>query len=99
MKAKKGDWVEIENILLPAGSRAPQVPVDTQNVPLLEWRKGFLLNDNANLGEDVEIETIIGRRLTGKLSDVNPKHKYDYGDPVKELIDIGIELRNEINEI
>lgn len=23
---KKGDWVQIENIVLPAGQRAPQVP-------------------------------------------------------------------------
>ena len=27
---KKGDWVQIENIVLPAGQRAPQVPEDTQ---------------------------------------------------------------------
>lgn len=32
--AKKGDWVQIEEIVLPAGHRAPQVPEDTQNATL-----------------------------------------------------------------
>lgn len=97
MEAKIGDWVEIENILLSAGDRAPQVPEDTQKVPLKEWRKGYLLNKDAKLGEQVEIETLIGRREKGKLSDINPRHNYDYGLPVKELIDVGIELRKELN--
>ncbi|MCF6465419.1 2-amino-4-oxopentanoate thiolase subunit OrtA [Clostridium sp. Cult2] len=96
MKANMGDWVEIENILLEPGSRAPQVPSDTQKVPLVERRKGYLLNDSAELGNEVEIKTIIGRKVKGKLSDINPRHKYDYGNPIKELIDVGIELRNEI---
>ena len=96
MKAVKGDWVEIENVLLSPGNRAPQVPEDTQKVPLIEWRKGFLINDSAELGDLVEVETIIGRVGSGKLSAINPKHNYDYGEPVKELIEIGIELRKEL---
>ena len=30
----KGDWVRIHNIVLEVGERAPNVPEDTQNVPL-----------------------------------------------------------------
>ena len=37
--AKKGDWVQIENIVLPAGQRAPQVPEDTQKCDLKLWVK------------------------------------------------------------
>ncbi|GAH48887.1 unnamed protein product [marine sediment metagenome] len=43
--AKKGDWVQISRIILPPGKRAPQVPEETQRVPLKEMVKGFLLND------------------------------------------------------
>jgi len=99
MEAYVGDWVEIEKVLLEAGSRAPQVPEDTQNVPLKEWSKGFLLSNSAILGDTVEIETIIGRKLKGKLSDIRPKYNYDYGYPVKELIYVGVELRKELKEI
>lgn len=99
MTAKRGDWVEVENILLEAGHRAPQVPEDTQSVPLKEWHKGFLANDVAKIGDEVEIVTLIGRNVAGILSDSNPKHRYDYGQPVKELIDVGIELRNELESL
>lgn len=99
MTAKKGEWVEIENVLLPAGSRAPQAPMDTQSVPLMEWHKGYLLNETAEIGDEVLIDTLIGRRLKGRLSDIGPKHRYDYGMPVKELIDVGTELRREIEEM
>jgi len=35
--AKYNDWVEIEEILLESGSRAPQVSEDTQSTPLKQW--------------------------------------------------------------
>lgn len=43
--AKKGDWVQIEEIVLPAGHRAPQVPEDTQKCDLKLWVKGILQED------------------------------------------------------
>ena len=39
VSVKKGDWVQIENIILPAGQRAPQVPADTQACDLKLWVK------------------------------------------------------------
>ena len=39
VSVKKGDWVQIENIMLPAGQRAPQVPADTQACDLKLWVK------------------------------------------------------------
>ncbi|MGR8952181.1 MAG: 2-amino-4-ketopentanoate thiolase, partial [Gammaproteobacteria bacterium] len=38
----KGVWVEIHDIVLEAGERAPQVPEDTAKVPLEMCVKGFL---------------------------------------------------------
>lgn len=43
MDAKRDDWVRIHNIVLEAGDRAPNIPEDTQNVPLEFWTKGFCL--------------------------------------------------------
>lgn len=95
-RAKRGDWVEIEQTLLKQGERAPQVPEDTQKVPLKLWFKGYMLSEEAVIEDEIEIETIIGRKEKGILSTINPRHSHDYGKPVKELTDIGIELRNEI---
>lgn len=99
MSAKKGDWVEIEVVLLKAGERAPQVPEDTQNTPLLEWKRGFLQEESAQIGQEVEVKTLIGRVCRGVLCDISPQYKYDYGSPVAELLEVGCELRKELIEL
>lgn len=98
-RAKAGDWVEIEEILLQPGERAPQVPEDTQKTPLRQWMKGYMVTEEGCLGDIVEVTTLIGRKVAGKLSSINPRHVHDYGNPVKELIDVGIELREEIENL
>lgn len=91
--AKKGMWVEIENQILSPSERAPQVPDDTKSTPLMMWTKGLLIENVATLGETVTVETLSGRLATGTLVAINPRHIHDYGDPVKELIEVGMELK------
>ena len=91
--ARKGDWVQISNVVLPAGSRAPQVPEDTQKCDLIMWVKGFVQSD-AKEGDTVEIITTTGRHATGTLCDVNPRYVHDYGDYVPELTAVRTQLRS-----
>ena len=35
--AKKGDWVRIHRVVLPAEGRNPNLPADTAKVPLEMW--------------------------------------------------------------
>ena len=92
MLAKKGDWVKVHNIVLDSSERAPQVPEDTRNVPLEMWVKGFLVVD-AKLGERVEVETITGRKVTGKLVEIDPCYDHSFGKNIPELLQIGKQLR------
>ncbi|MEA3548606.1 MAG: 2-amino-4-oxopentanoate thiolase subunit OrtA [Thermodesulfobacteriota bacterium] len=89
---KKNTWVEIHRVLLAAGERAPQVPEDTQEVPLEMRVKGFLVKP-ALLGEEAEIVTAAGRRLHGTLTEVNPAYTHGFGPPIPELTSIGEEVR------
>lgn len=89
---KKDTWVEIWQVILEKGDRAPQVPEDTKQVPLEMKVKGFLLQDTS-LGEQAEIVTPIGRKFTGKLIEVNPEYTHNFGFPIPELMGIGRELR------
>lgn len=98
MDAKKGDWVRIHNIVLKPEERSPHLPEDTQKVPLEMWVKGFLLNDSANIGDEVEIETYVGRKTKGILVEVNPYWKHNFGKVVPELLYIGKQLRDLLNE-
>ncbi|HZK01112.1 MAG TPA: 2-amino-4-oxopentanoate thiolase subunit OrtA [Tissierellaceae bacterium] len=98
MEAKKGDWVRIHNIVLEVGERAPNIPEDTQNVPLELWDKGFLINDKASIGDNVEVETYIGRKMEGKLIEIGPYYEHDYGKFVPELMYIGRQVRSLIEE-
>jgi len=92
-KAKRGDWVQIHQVVLKAGERAPQVPKDTARVPLEMKVKGVLLDEEAEQGDQVTIETAVGRRLEGKLVAVNPAYEVGYGPPPGELRPVGSELR------
>ncbi|MBK5245665.1 MAG: 2-amino-4-ketopentanoate thiolase [Peptostreptococcaceae bacterium] len=90
---KKGEWVRIYKIILQPSERAPQVPDDTKKVPLELWVKGFLLDD-AEMNENVVIETVTGRREEGKLIEVNPYYTHDYGKFIPELLVIDKQTRD-----
>ena len=51
--------------------------------------KGYL----AEIGDEVEIETIVGRREKGELVEVNPYYTHSYGVFVPEIIEIDKQLR------
>jgi hypothetical protein len=96
-RAEKGSWVEIHGIVLEKGERAPQVPEDTQRVPLEMKVKGFLVHD-AVVGGEAEIVTPAGRTLRGKLTAVNPPYTHMFGSPIPELSRIGGEVRAILRE-
>ena len=88
-----GTWVEIHSVVLPADQRASQIPADTKGMALEMRVKGFLVAE-ARLGDEVEIETVIGRRLRGTLAQVNPAYGHGFGAPIAELQKIGGEVRD-----
>ncbi len=91
-RAIKNTWVEVHDIVLEPGERAPMVPDDTQQLPLEMTMKGFLIHDAA-VGEQVEITTPAGRRIAGTLTAINPAYDHAFGAPIPELSAIGGEVR------
>lgn len=94
---KKGEWVQIHQIVLNPEERSNHLPEDTKKVSLELWVKGFLKQDS-NIGDEVEITTLTGRSVYGTLVDVNPSYKYGFGEFVPELLQIGIQLRGILKE-
>lgn len=92
MQGRKGDWVKIHNIVLESSERAPQVPEDTSKVPLEMWVKGFLMTDG-KIGDRVEIETITGRCVEGKLVELEPTFDHSFGKNIPELLQIGKQVK------
>lgn len=86
-----GTWVEIEQIVLQPEERAASLPEDTRRVPYVLKVSGFLL-DEAELGDQVRVRTIIGRELTGKLITINPSYQHNFGTVIPELLTIGTEF-------
>ncbi len=93
MDAKYGDWVRIHDIVLVAEDRASNLPEDTKKVDLEMWVKGFLLDDSGKIGEMVEIETYIGRKVRGYLAEINPYYSHNYGKSIPEILYIGRQAR------
>jgi hypothetical protein len=98
MDAKRGDWVRIHKIILTPEQRASNLPEDTRKVPLEMWDKGFLLNEEANIGQEGEVETYIGRKVTGTLTEINPYWGHDFGKCVPEVLYIGRQARALLEE-
>lgn len=98
MKAIKGDWVRVYKVVLSADERSPNLPEDTKKVPMEMWDKGFLLNDEATIGDQVNVETIIGRNIEGQLVEINPHYEINYGECISETLYIGKQLREMIGE-
>ncbi|NLM07168.1 MAG: 2-amino-4-ketopentanoate thiolase [Tissierellia bacterium] len=98
MSAKKGDWVRIHGIVLKSSERTANIPEDTKKVDLEMWNKGFLLNDSAKIGDEVEVETVIGRKVKGTLIEVNHQYELNYGRLIPELLHIGIQAREILKE-
>lgn len=97
-KAKQGDWVKIHSIVLKPGERAANIPEDTKKVPLELWAKGWLEEKEASIGAEVTVKTVTGRLLKGNLSAINPAIEHDFGEPIPELLEIGVELRKLLRE-
>jgi len=80
-------------VILGVGERAPQVPADTAAVPLEMTVRGTLVEDLAEPGEVVTVETPAGRRLRGRLVGPEPAYDIGFGPPPPELRPVGPELR------
>lgn len=91
--AKKGDWVRIHATVLEASARTAKIPEDTQACNLEMWTKGFLQDESAEIGDQVTVETAVGRLEKGELIEVNPYYTHSYGKFVPELIQIDKQLR------
>jgi hypothetical protein len=85
-QAWRGDLVQIMSVVLEPDERPETLPPSTRAVPYQAWIKGLLVDDQARVGDQVTIETFIGRRLSGKLHAVHPTHDHGFGRPRPELL-------------
>ncbi len=84
---QKNSWVQIKKVILEPQERASHLPEPTRQVPLVMWVKGFLL-EPAEIGSEVEIKTITGRKESGVLVCENPSYMHTYGAFVPEILKI-----------
>lgn len=95
MRSQVGHFVEISWIALDTYERALNIPDSTKKVPLVARVKGFAL-ESREIGEELEVLTLSGRIMKGKLIDPEPKHSHGFGKPQPELLRIGPDLRKEV---
>ena len=96
-QCKLDDWVEVQRVLLEPGERSSNLPPDTAEKPLVSWVKGFARAE-ASVGDEVTVETMTGRQVTGLLSAINPGYFHTFGQPIPELVHIGRDLRARLAE-
>lgn len=94
--ARRGDLVQIHKIVLEPQERPENLPPSTKAVPYECWIKGFLLDGKADLGDQVTIETFIGREVSGVLYKAHPKYDHHFGEYQRTLSSVGIEARRQL---
>lgn len=94
--AVKGDLVQIHKIILTPEQRPDTLPPETKAVPYEAWIKGFLLENEAKIGDAVRIETFSGRELSGALVTKNPVYDHDFGRPQRDLLSVAIKSKRQI---
>ena len=92
---RRGDWVEVERTILDPSQRSRNLPPETAEKPLLMWVKGFAEADGA-LGDEMAVETMTGRHVSGRLSAINPGYFHTFGNPIPELVHVGTDLRERL---
>jgi len=90
-RARKGELVLIHIVVLQPGARAANLPEATRSASYEGWVKGFLLEDQAVIGETVRIKSFIGREITGALAEINPSYDHNFGEPQPALSRLGLE--------
>jgi len=84
----KGTWVEVERVVSRPGDRIPSPGRDLLRSPQVVRVSGFLLED-AELGQNVRIRTIIGNEHSGKLRIENPGYGHSFGNTFPEAMKVG----------
>jgi len=92
-----GEWVEVERVLLDPADRSAALPPETAERPMLVWVSGFA-NAEGEMGDEVTVETMTGRLVTGRLSAINPGFFHTFGSPIPELVGVGRDLRARLAE-
>lgn len=93
----KNSWVMIENVLLSREERSENIPEDTRSTDLMEWCKGYTLEDS-DIGLETEIVTITGRHLRGFIKEINPGYDHGFGEFLPEILYIGLQAREILSK-
>ena len=95
--AKKGDWVQIHNIVLTPEERSSALPEDTKSHPLEMWVKGYLQQDEAQVGDEVEVMVLDidedRRRISLGMKQCKPNFEHNFGFLIPEVLKIGDMVR------
>lgn len=93
--ARAGDWVEVVRTVFAPKDRLSATPDDTRSIPYEARIRGFACSDGS-IGDEIAIETRIGRVLSGTLVDAEPGFSHGFGPAVPELLWIGPDLRRRL---
>ena len=93
LSAKKGDWVRLHSVAMSPEERTANLPPDTKEVPLEIWVKGYLQEEQAQIGQEAHAITRTGRLVSGTLVELNPSYTHSFGETVPELLAVGDSVR------
>ncbi len=93
----RGDWVQIETVLLAPEHRPEGLPAETRACPYVMRVNGYL-EDPADAGQECRVRTLSGRRVAGRLLAGEPAYGHSYGRVIRELLDAHAEAQARLRK-
>lgn len=94
---EKGSFVRIRRTILKPNERSTNLPEATKQVPYKLWVKG-VLQEESELFDMGTVKTTTGRLETGRIKEVNPTYKHNYGEFVEESLKLREIILGDYNE-
>ena len=86
-----GVWTELEWLVLRPEERAESCPPDTRLLPYRARTRGMALRPV--VGSEAEVRTASGRRVRGRVHDLDPGYEHTFGRPLTQWVHMKNHIR------
>lgn len=90
-------WVEIEWTVLEPQDRSQKIPDETRRTAYRARTRGYAPG-NPEIGDEVEVTTVSGRRLRGQVLSLRPGYEHSFGRPEPAWLEMQRSIRDLVKE-
>lgn len=88
-------WTEVQWTVLDTSDRSANLPPETRTTPYVARVRG--LAPDPRVGAKTELTTVVGRRVSGVVTELDPGYSHSFGRPLPEWVHMRESIRHLLN--